>query len=345
MKALTKLRPERGAVLQNDIPIPKIGDGDVLIRVEKVAICGTDLHIYNWNAWAQGGIKPPLIFGHEMSGEVVDVGKGVKRIKVGDMVSAETHIPCGVCHQCLTGNAHICSNMKIVGVDVNGAFAEYVSLPEVVVWKNKEGISPEIAALQEPLGSTFESVMVEDIAGKDVLVLGCGPMGLLAIAVARLGGAANIIATEINDYRRKLAVDMGADYVFDPTEDGVHSNVIEITGGKGVDVVVEMSGNPTALSFGLDVVTAGGRISLVGLFSGNVNMELTSKVIFKGVRLYGITGRKFYSTWVKMGNLLASGRLNVLSRLITHRFGLSDFEKAFDLMNTGNCGKVMLSMV
>ncbi len=344
MKALVKMYPERGAVLRGDLPVPEVRDGDVLIRVKKVAICGTDLHIYNWNAWAQGRIKPPLVFGHEMAGEVVEVGRGVKRIKVGDMVSAETHVPCGVCYQCLTGNAHICSNMKIVGVDIDGAFAEYILLPEVVVWRNEGGISLEVAALQEPLGSTFESVMVEDIAGKDVLVLGCGPMGLLAIAVARLGGAASVVATEINDYRRELALKMGADYVFNPLDKDVYSKVMDITKGKGVDAVIEMSGSPAALSFGLDVVTAGGRISLVGLFPGSIDVELTSKVIFKGVRLYGITGRKFYSTWFKMGNLLSSGRLDVIGKLITHRFELEDFEKAFDLMNTGNCGKIILTV-
>ncbi len=345
MKAIVKTRPERGAELL-DVPVPEPGPGEVLIKVIATSICGTDLHIYQWNEWAQKRIGPrlPQIMGHEVAGRVVKVGPGVSRVKVGDYISAETHIPCGKCYQCLNGNFHICANMRIFGVDTDGVFAEYAVVPEVDAWINPPELPPEWASIQEPLGNAVDTVLAEDVAGKTVLALGAGPLGLLAIGVARASGATLIIVSEPSEFRREIAKKMGADVVVNPLEEDLVDVVMRETKGVGVDVVLEMSGVPQALRDGLRAVTPGGRVSLLGLFDGDVTLDLNELVIFKNLRVYGITGRRMFSTWFKVSRLLASGRLDP-SPVITHVYqGFDKFEEAFELMEKGLTGKVVFRL-
>lgn len=341
MKAIVKTRPEKGAELL-EVDIPQIKPDEVLVKVESASICGTDLHIWEWNEWAQNRIKVPQIMGHEVAGTVVEVGSQVDWIKEGDFVSAETHIPCTTCFQCRTGNAHICENMAILGVDTNGAFAEYIAIPAVDIWKNdREKINPDFASVQEPLGNAVDTVLSEPVVGKTVLVTGCGPIGLLAIGVARVSGASLIIATDLNEYRLDIAKKMGADLVLNPTKDDVHAKVLELTNGMGVDVAVEMAGAPATIDQCLKLTVPGGRVSLLGLPAGPVKIDLTNDVVFKGLRIYGITGRKMFDTWYKVSRLLASGRLDI-SPVVTHTFKFEQFQEAFELMESGNSGKIIL---
>ncbi|MBA1334892.1 MAG: L-threonine 3-dehydrogenase [Firmicutes bacterium] len=340
MKAVVKQTSAPGAELvMVDIPSP--GPGEVLVNVHSASICGTDHHIYIWNEWAQGRIKPPKIMGHEFYGEVVELGDGTESIKVGDLVSAETHVVCGRCPLCLTGKGHVCKNTTILGVDINGAFAEYVVIPEANAWINGKNIPPELASIQEPLGNAVHTVLSGDIAGRTVAVTGCGPIGLMAIAVAKAVGAAAVYATEINGYRAELAMKMGAERVFNPAREDAVKGILEATGGYGVDVVAEMSGNPKAISQAFDMVKQGGRISLLGLPAKPVELDISEKLIFKGVTVKGITGRLMYDTWFQVKGLLESGRMD-LQPVITHRLPLEDFKKGMELMDSGDCGKVIL---
>jgi threonine 3-dehydrogenase len=323
------------------MPIPSIKPNEVLVKVKVASICGSDHHIYKWNSWAQGRIKPPVIIGHEFSGEVVEVGKEVKRIEVGDYVSAESHIPCGICKQCRIGNMHVCQNLKILGIDTNGCFAEYVALPEVVVWKNKPELSPEHASIQEPFGNAVDTVLAEDVHTKTVAVLGCGPIGLMAIVIAKACGASKVIATEIMPYRFNLAKALGADYVLNPKEDNIYNKVMEITDGEGVDVVLEMSGSPKALETGLQILTFGGRVSLLGLYSDSVTVNLNDLVIFKGLKLYGIIGRKMFSTWYKTAALVQNNP-EAISKIITHKFSFENVDEAMKIIDKGESGKIIL---
>jgi threonine 3-dehydrogenase len=340
MKAVVKRTAAPGAELAM-VDIPPVGPGEVLVKVSAASICGTDHHIYIWNEWAQGRIKPPKIMGHEFCGEVVEVGEGVTKIKVGDLVSAETHVVCGRCPLCLTGKGHVCKNTTILGVDIDGAFAEYVVIPEENAWLNDRAISPELASIQEPLGNAVHTLLSGQIAGCTVAITGCGPIGLMAIAVAKAVGASAVYATEINEYRAELAVKMGADRVFNPAKEDAVKDILKETDGYGVDVVAEMSGNPKAISQAFEMVKQGGRISLLGLPAKPVELDISEKLIFKGVMVNGITGRLMYDTWFQVKGLLKSGHLKV-EPVITHRFSLEEYEKGMELMDAGNCGKVIL---
>ncbi len=342
MKAIVKTKPQRGAELL-DVPVPKPAEGQVLIKVRATSICGTDLHIYQWNEWADRRLTKllPQIMGHEVAGEVIELGPGVKHIKVGDFISAETHVPCGHCYECLTGNMHICLNMKIFGVDMDGVFAEYAVVPEVDAWVNPPDLPPAWASIQEPLGNATDTVLAEDIAGKTALVTGAGPLGLLTIAVARASGATKIFVSEPVEYRRKKAIEVGADVVIDPTKEDVVEVVKKGTGGLGVEVLLELSGNENAIHQGFAALVPGGRASLLGLPDGPVKMDLNNEIIFKGIRVYGITGRKMFPTWFKVSHFLSSGRVDP-TPVITHEFKLEEFQKAFELMERGETGKVIL---
>jgi len=340
MQAVVKTKPGPGAELK-EVAIPKPGNGEVLVKVKVTSICGSDLHIYKWNSWAEQHVRPPQIMGHEVAGEVVELGAGVSSLKIGDFISAETHIPCGYCKQCRTGNAHICKNLKILGVDTNGTFAEYVVIPEVVAWKNDPSIPQHFASVQEPLGNAIDTVLSEDVAGKSVAIIGAGPIGMLAVGVARVSGASDIFVTDVNDYRLEIAKKMGATLALNPNQTDVLKTVLDMTNGDGVDVVLEMSGNANALIQGCKMLTPGGRISLLGVFDNPVTMEFNNLIIFKAIRVYGITGRKMFSTWYKAANFLKSKTLD-LSPVITHQFKLPEFEKGFELMKSGMCGKVVL---
>ncbi len=340
MRAVVKPRPAPGLELQR-VPVPTIGPDDVLVKVKVTSICGTDRHIYEWDEWSQATIRPPQVIGHELAGHVVEVGRQVRSVGVGDFVSAETHLPCGECLQCRTGRMHVCQNMRILGVHTDGCFAEYVKLPAAVVWKNDPDLPPAVASVQEPLGNAVDTVLAEPVTGKSLLITGCGPAGLLGIAVARAAGAFPIIATDVNDYRLRLARSLGATTTLNPGREAVVEAVRALTGGDGVEVFAEFSGHPGALAQGLEAVTPGGRVSLLGLYRSPVEVDLNRLVIFKALTVYGITGRKMFETWYRVRSLLASGELDVTPAL-THQFPLEAFAEAMELMSAGACGKIVL---
>lgn len=343
MSAILKKRPEPGVVLEA-VDLPRIGPHDVLIKVRITSICGTDLHIYSWDQWSQNRIRPPQVLGHEFCGDVVEVGGAVESVKVGDFVSAETHIVCHVCFQCRTGQAHVCQNCKIIGVDRDGSFAEYVAVPELAVWKNSPGLRPELASIQEPLGNAVQAALVEDVAGKTVAVLGCGPTGLFATAVARTCGATAVFAADVNDYRLSLAKKMGATEVYNPKtgRQSLSDWIVEANEGYGVDVVLEMSGSPDATRSAFRAVRNGGRVTLFGIPSGPVELDVAEGIIFKGVTIYGVTGRKLFDTWYRTRWFLESGVLDV-SPVITHRMTFDRIDEAMGLMAAGQCGKIVLT--
>lgn len=341
MKALMKQDRSSGAVLEQvDIPKPK--SNEVLIKVESAAICGTDLHIYNWDQWADSRINPPLIFGHEFSGEVVELGADVKDIETGTRVTAEGHFVCGKCFFCKTGQAHICENVEIIGVDTTGCFAEYVVVPRDNVWILDKSIPPEIGAIHDPIGNAIHSALIDEITAKDVLVTGCGPIGLASIAIARKAGASKIFATEVNSYRIELAKKMGADEIINPMEQDTVELVKSKTNGAGVDVLLEMAGKDTAINEGLAALKGGGWVSFLGLPPGKTQIDLSNGLIFKGAKAYGINGRIMYETWFKMHNLLKSRLADDLMPMVTHKFSFEQFEEAFQLAQEGNTGKIIL---
>jgi threonine 3-dehydrogenase len=340
MKAIVKRTAAPGAEL-TVVDIPEAGPGEVLIKVQATSICGTDLHIYEWNPWAASRIKPPLIFGHELAGQVVQLGDGVATTKVGDYVSAETHVVCGKCHQCRSGQAHICQDVAIIGVDRPGCFAEYVVIPERNAWLNPPDMPADVASVQEPFGNAVHTALSTDLVGKIVLVTGCGPIGLMAIGIAKAAGAALVIGTEVTPYRLEMARLAGADLALNPLEQDVTSEITTCTDGTGVDVLLEMSGNPSAIHEGFTVLRHGGYAALLGIPSRPVEMDLSNEVIFKGATIYGVTGRLIWKTWFQTRALLSSRAVDV-EPIITHRLPLEDFEQGMELMRMGQCGKVVL---
>ncbi len=351
MHAVVKRRRAPGAELTT-VDLPKVGKDEVLVEVEAASICGTDVHIWDWNAWAQKRIKKiPLIFGHEFCGRVAEIGADVASIAVGDFVSAETHIVDGTCYQCQTDRMHVCRNMQILGVDRDGVFAEYVTLPERNAWKNDPQLDRGIASIQEPLGNAVQTALpkdhVEDVAGKNVAVLGCGPIGLMAIAVVKTLGAAKVFATAggLNKVRIELAKKMGADMVLSAQEGGqsVTERIRDETEGNGVDVALEMSGSPAALNQAFEMLTAGGRVSLLGLFDAAVTFDINNAMIFKAATVYGISGRRMFQTWHQIRGLLAdAGFRDKIASVITHRLPIRDVEEGVELINSKKAGKVVL---
>ena len=340
MLAVVKPKSAPGTEIR-EVKIPKFGRTDVLVKVKVASVCGTDLHIYNWDRWAQHRIHPPLIPGHEFCGEVFAFGDEVTTVKVGDFVSAEMHVACGKCFQCRTGEAHICQNVKIIGVDADGAFAEYVCIPESNIWKLDPEIPQEYASILDPLGNAVHTVLAGDIAGKTVAITGCGPIGLFAIAVARACGASKVFAFEVNEYRRKVAKKMHADFVLDPSSQDVRTIVKDETNGVGVDVLCEMAGHPDAIRTGFDIVRRGGRVSLLGLTSKPISLNFSEDIIFKGLTIQGINGRRMYQTWYQMTALLKAGKLD-LHPVITDRLAMKDFAKGMDRLKTGEASKILL---
>jgi threonine 3-dehydrogenase len=340
MKAIVKHHAGFGAKLEM-VDIPEINENEVLVKVKATSICGTDVHIYTWDEWSQSRVKPPYVFGHEFSGVVEKIGSAVSNVKVGDHVSAETHIVCHSCPQCLKGQYHICKNTKIIGVDTNGCFAEYVAMPAENIWKNDPSMPFEHGSIQEPMGNAVHTVLAGDIAGKTVAVIGCGPIGIMAVNAAKASGASQVIALDLNEYRLDLANKVGATAVINPKETDPVEKVLELTDGNGVDVVCEMSGHPIAINQGFKMITNGGRVSILSLPVKPVEIDLTNDVVFKGVTVQGITGRKMYETWQQVSGLLQSGSMKP-ETIITHTLPLEQFEEGFDLMIKGNCGKVVL---
>lgn len=340
MQAIVKAEPKPGARLQQ-VAVPEIGLRDVLVRVRAASICGTDLHIYRWDRWSARRIHPPLVFGHEFCGVVERVGAEVTATREGDFVSAEMHLACGRCYQCRTGQSHICQNVRIIGVDTDGCFAQFVKIPESNIWKIDPAIPVEYAAVLDPLGNAVHTVLSGEIAGLSVAVTGCGPIGLFAVAVAKACGASPIFATEPHPYRLKLAEKMGATTVVDPSQADPVAEILRATDGVGADVVLEMSGHPKAIRQAFQMLRRGGRISLLGIPSKPLELDLANDIIFKGAVVQGINGRRVFETWYKMQALLKSGALD-LSPLITDRIPMSDFERGMELLLSGNASKVLL---
>jgi threonine 3-dehydrogenase len=340
MKALRKTKAAKGLEIQK-VPVPSIGALDVLVRVTATSICGTDLHIDGWDRWSRGRIKPPVTLGHEFCGIVESVGEDVSAVRPGDFVSAEMHLNCGHCHQCRLGEAHICQNLKIIGIDMDGAFAEFVKIPAMNIWKLDAAIPEHYAAILDPLGNAVHTVLAGAIAGQTVLVTGCGPIGLMSIAVAKACGSSTVFATETNEHRRAMAEEMGADHVLNPACEDPVKKILDATGGTGVDVLLEMSGQPAAIQQGFKALRAGGRASLLGIPTENVPLDLVEDVIFKGATVQGIYGRRMYGTWVQMTALLKAGRVN-LEPLFGERMVLDNFEAAFAKLHSGMAGKILM---
>ncbi|RME38214.1 MAG: L-threonine 3-dehydrogenase [Planctomycetota bacterium] len=342
MKAIRKVESGPGLTVC-EIPEPRPGPEDVLIYVEAASFCGTDLHIWKWDAWSQRRIKPPLTLGHEFCGTIVEVGEKVRHARVGDYVSAESHVTCGMCYQCRTGQAHMCPNTEILGVDREGAFAHYVVVPEKVVWQNdRDKLPPQIATLQEPFGNAVFATMNQDLSGQSVAVLGCGPIGLFTIGICKAVGAKAVFASDIHPYRIELARTMGATAVFDASaRDDIVPDVLEANGGYGVDVVLEMSGAPSAITTAFRVVRNGGTVVLFGIPPRPVEIDVAENMIFKNLTVRALNGRRIFDTWYKTRWLLESGVVD-LRPLVSRTIGFDELDEAMEMLARGDACKIVL---
>ncbi len=332
MLAVVKERPVAGVVVK-DIPRPSAAPGEVLVKVRASSICGTDISIYDWTPWAAGHITPPMVMGHELVGEILEINGDPGALTAGDLVSSETHIFCGHCYQCQIGNRHICENMELFGIGRDGGFAEYATIPIRTTWKNDPSLDPEVMSAQEPLGNAVHVVTKGDVAGKTVLILGLGPVGLSAVAVAKAYGAKRVIGVNRHEYRRNLGLKMGADEV--------HEHVPASLEGQA-DVVLEMSGNTDAVEDALRAARIAGRIVLFGIPKAPASIDIGKWIINKELSFESVFGRRIWSTWYQVSDLLLSGRVD-LGALVTHRYRLADFEEAMKVMRSGQCGKVVLT--
>jgi threonine 3-dehydrogenase len=341
MQAIVKEKRAPGLTVTT-VPKPAPGPGEVLIAVRHAGVCGTDLHIADWDPWAQGRIKPPIVIGHEFAGEIEALGEGVTGLRKGQLVTAEGHIICGHCLQCRTGNGHICKNTRIIGVDRDGAFAEYIVMPTTNVL-TLSGIPTEVGAIMDPMGNAFHTVLTAEIPGSTVFIVGCGPIGCFAVGIARAAGATKVIASDVNPKRLALAEKMGAHVTINAAKDDVVKTVIAETGGEGADVVCEMSGVPSALHQAFAAVRMGGRVQLLGIPKGEVPVDFANEIIFKGITLYGVIGRKMYETWHQMRRFLTGGQFDPRP-VITHRFPLAKIDDALAAIRSGDAGKVILEI-
>ncbi len=339
MKALVKAKPEPGLWLE-EVPVPDVGINDVLIKIEKTAICGTDVHIYNWDDWAKRTIPVPMQTGHEFVGHIAEIGANVHDFKPGDLVSGEGHVVCGRCRNCLAGRRHLCMNTSGVGVNRPGAFAEYLSIPVTNVWYCDPKIPTDIISCFDPLGNATHTALSFDLLGEDVLITGAGPIGCMATAIARHAGARYVVVTDINDYRLDLAKKMGATLAINVIQDKIEDAQKRLCMKEGFDVGLEMSGNPAALTSMLENMCHGGKIAMLGLMPDNtpINWDL---VVFNGITIKGIYGREMYETWYKMTSMIQTG-LDI-SPVITHHFPYTEFRDGFEVMRSGNSGKVILN--
>ena len=339
MKALVKRNSAQGLWLE-DVPEPEIGINDVLIKIDRTAICGTDMHIYNWDSWAQATIPVPMVVGHEFVGEIVDVGSNVNDFRTGQIVSGEGHVVCGRCRNCMAGRRHLCAQTSGVGVDRPGAFAEYLALPMSNVWEHRSGIDLDVAALFDPLGNAVHTALQYDLLAEDVLITGAGPIGAMAAAVCKYAGAKNIVITDINPRRLALAKQLGATRTVDIRTENLADVQRQLGMSEGFDVGLEMSGNPSGFRDLLANMCHGGKVAIMGIPGEETAIDW-SKVIFNMLTLKGIYGREMYETWYKMSSMIESG-LNI-SAVITHRLGYEDFQLGFDAMNAGEASKVILN--
>lgn len=341
MKCVVKDKPERG-LTKTTKPIPSaLGPDEVLIKVIYTSICGTDYHIYEYDEWAKKRLKLPFTAGHEFCGEVVKIGEAVDRVKIGDIVSAETHIVCGHCQFCESGNAHICENTKIIGVDTDGAFAEYVRIPAMNCFVNSPDKNPLYLSVQEPLGNAVHTMAHFPVEGKDVVIVGCGPIGLMGVNVAKAYNAKKIIAIEVNEYRLDLARKLGADVIINPKQEDVIARVLEETEGRGADVIGEFSGNKTAIEQSFKYLKRGGGLSMLGIPSKDIDVDVANDIVFKGIQIYGVVGRRIYETWYQVKELVDNDMLD-FETLITHTYPMSKIEEAMEIMGSGNCGKIVI---
>jgi threonine 3-dehydrogenase len=340
VKALVKAAARPGFELK-DVPEPTIRDDEVLIRVRRAGVCGTDVHIYDWDPWAQGRVKPPIIVGHEFAGEVVQVGRLVTDVHEGDRVTAEGHIVDGRCLLCRTGNSHVCPYTKIIGVDRDGCFAEYIAMPATNVWHLDDNVSFDVGGIHDPMGNAFHTALTAPIPGSTVLVTGCGPIGIFAVGICKAAGASRIIASDVIEARLALAKQMGAHDVVHPKE--AEAVVKQHTEGLGVDVVLEMSGVPAAIHQAFSLVRVGGRVQLLGIPSQRVDFDLANEIIFKGLTVYGVVGRRMYDTWLLMTRFLRSGQFDP-TPVITHRFPLDAADEAIRAIKSGQAGKVIFEI-
>jgi len=339
MLALVKIDAGPGLRLE-EVPQPQFGINDVLIRVRRTGICGTDLHIESWDGWAATTIKPPLIVGHEFVGEIVEVGSNVTDFHPGDLVSGEGHVTCGRCRHCMAGQRHLCANTLGLGVNRDGAFAEYVALPMTNIWHHWPGIDEEVAAIFDPFGNAVHTALAFEVLGEDVLISGAGPIGLMAIPVVQHAGARYVVVSEPNAFRRELATKMGATLVVDPRERDLADAQRELGMVEGFDVALEMSGNAVALRSAIDNMAHGGRIAQLGIPTGEITLDV-NKIVFNQLTLRGIYGRQMYESWYQMSVLVHSGV--DIRPVITHRFSFRDFEAAFAAARSGDSGKVIMS--
>jgi threonine 3-dehydrogenase len=338
MKALVKERPEPGIWLE-DVPVPKVGPNDVLIRIRRAAICGTDMHIFNWDAWASRTIPVPMAVGHEYCGEIVEIGSEVAGLAPGDRVSGEGHITCGYCRNCRAGRRHLCRNTLGVGVNRPGSFAEYLSIPAFNAFKLPDSIDDDTASILDPLGNAVHTALAFNVVGEDVLITGAGPIGLMAVAVVRFVGARHVVITDVNDYRLDLARKLGATRALNVSRESIDDAMRDLGMQEGFDVGLEMSGNATALREMLRTMHHGGSVAMLGIPSEQVAIDW-NEVIFKGLTIKGIYGREMFETWYKMASLLQSGL--DLRPIVTHHFAARDFERGFKTMGSGQSGKVIL---
>lgn len=338
MKTLAKLKAEPG-IWMRDEPIPEVGHNDVRIKIKKTAICGTDIHIYNWDSWSQKTISVPMTIGHEFVGTIDQIGQEVKGFEIGDRVSGEGHITCGHCRNCRAGKRHLCRNTIGVGVNRPGAFAEYLVIPADNAFKIAADVSDDMAAIMDPFGNATHTALSYDLVGEDVLITGAGPIGIMAVAICRHVGARHVVITDINDYRLNLAKQMGASRVVNVKRENLSDVMQQIGMTEGFDVGLEMSGNGAAFSGMLESMNHGGNVAILGIPSADTIIDW-NHVIFKGLHMKGIYGREMYDTWYKMVAMLQSG-LNI-SPIVTHHFGIDDFQQGFDIMCSGQSGKVIL---
>jgi len=341
MKAIIK--PTAGPGFQMaEVPIPTVAPNEVLVKVKAASICGTDLHIYRWDDWSASRVRPPLVVGHEVCGEVVERGANVTEPEIGEFVSLESHVVCNHCSYCRTGQGHLCENTRLIGVDRDGGFAEYIAIDAQNAWPNPPDLPLEIAVLQENFGNAVHTAFAVDLRAKKVLVTGAGPVGLMTIATARAIGARAVYATDISRYRLDFATRLGADLALHAQEDDVIGAIRRETEGEGVDVLLEMSGAPTAIDQGFALLKPGGEAALLGVAPGPIEFDWNHHLVFKSARVVGVYGRRLWHTWYQARGLIRSGAVD-LSPLVTHRFKLEEFDSAFEVMASGESGKVMLT--
>lgn len=339
MKALVKSKASTGLWME-DVPVPEFGMHDLLIRITKTAICGTDLHIFNWDKWAQKTIPVPMVTGHEFVGVVEAVGSDVVDFKPGDRVSGEGHVTCGHCRNCRAGLRHLCRNAKGVGVNRPGCFAEFLCIPAANGFQIPDEIPDEIASILDPFGNATHTALSFGLVGEDVLITGAGPIGIMAAAISRHVGARHVVVTDVNEYRLRLASELGASYVLNPKQKTLQDAMQDLGMTEGFDIGMEMSGNPQALQSMLEAMNHGGRVAILGIFPSPITTDW-NQVVFKGLKLKGIYGREMFETWYKMTSMLQSG-LDI-SGVITHRFGIDDYLQGFEAMQAGESGKVILN--